>query len=93
MGFETARMLCESRMMLICFRTYANCANIGHLDAKSGNFRILNPLNPPYQGDFKRECVSPMFIRIISYQRVGWIERERTKNRTAKMTFMVYPET
>ena len=22
--------------------------------------RFLNPLNPPYQGDFKRECVSPI---------------------------------
>ena len=32
---------------------------MGHLDAKSGNFRSLNPLNPSYQGDFKRECVSP----------------------------------
>ena len=27
-----------------------------HLDAKSGDFLILNPLNPPYQGDFKRKC-------------------------------------
>ena len=26
--------------------------------AKRGNFGILNPLNPPYQGDFKRKCVS-----------------------------------
>jgi hypothetical protein len=41
-------------------RTYANWTNIGHLDAKSGNFRSLNPLNPPYQGDFKKECVSPI---------------------------------
>ena len=30
-------------------RTYANWTNIG----------IFNPLNPPYQGDFKAECVSP----------------------------------
>ncbi len=28
--------------------------------AKSSNFGIFNPLNPPYQGDFKRECVSPI---------------------------------
>ena len=35
-------------------KTYANRTNIGNLDAKSGNFRPLNPLNPPYQGDFKK---------------------------------------
>ena len=23
-------------------------------------FRCFNPLNPPYQGDFKRKCVSPI---------------------------------
>ena len=34
-----------------------------HLDAKSDDFLILNPLNPPYQGDFKKECVSPMVYR------------------------------
>ncbi len=23
-------------------------------------FNLFNPLNPPYQGDFKRNCVSPV---------------------------------
>ena len=41
---------------------------MGHLDAKSGKFRSLNPLNPPYQGDFKTECVSPNRI-YIKYNR------------------------
>ena len=25
-------------------------------------FSLFNPLNPPYQGDFKRKCVSPVLI-------------------------------
>ena len=39
---------------------------MGHFYAKSSNFGIFNPLNPPYQGDFKRKCVSPIdkgFVR------------------------------
>ena len=40
-------------------RTYANWTNIEHLDAKSGNFRPLNPLRSALSGDFKKECVSP----------------------------------
>ena len=26
---------------------------------KKALFEVFNPLNPPYQGDFKRKCVSP----------------------------------
>ena len=44
---------------------------MGHLDAKSGKFRSLNPLNPPYQGDFKTECVSPIKFA-IDYTLIGW---------------------
>ena len=49
----------EDREAVTQDRTYANCVNVGHLDAKSSNFDVFNPLNPPYQGDFKRKCVSP----------------------------------
>ena len=35
-------------------RTYANL----------GNFCSLNPLNPPYQGDFKAKCVSLVISKI-----------------------------
>ena len=34
-------------------RTYANLANIGLMDAKSGIFYVFNPLNPPYQGTLR----------------------------------------
>ena len=37
---------------------------------KNGNFDIFNPLNPPYQGDFKRKCVSPIeLIRPVGVAR------------------------
>ena len=29
------------------------------MELKSRYFSVFNPLNPPYQGDFKRKCVSP----------------------------------
>ena len=41
---------------------------MGHLNAKNDNFGILNPLNPPYQGDFKKECVSPIEVIICLYR-------------------------
>ncbi len=44
-----------------------------HLDAKTTNFQPLNPLNPPYQGDFKKEYVSPKDYRML------W-KRGRDKN-------------
>lgn len=28
-------------------------------------FLLFNPLNPPYQGDFKKECVRPNLYRLI----------------------------
>ena len=51
---------------------------MGHLDAKSGNFRSLNPLKnqryeclmafpAPYQGDFKRECISPNLFKVLLF--------------------------
>ena len=36
---------------------------MGHFYAKSSNIGILNPLNPPYQGDFKSKCVSPKIVK------------------------------
>ena len=51
---------------LSILRTYASWANIGHLDAKSGNFRPLNPLNPPYQGDFKA-VISVLYSKTRNY--------------------------
>ena len=27
-------------------------------------FSLFNPLNPPYQGDFKRKCVSPDKLKL-----------------------------
>ena len=29
----------------------------------SSIFHIFNPLNPPYQGDFKKQCVSPIELK------------------------------
>lgn len=45
-------------------RTGANWENIGHLEAKSGNFRFLNPLISGI-GDFKREWVSPTYYTTL----------------------------
>ena len=50
--------MCLQSRMKIKNRTYA----------KSNNFGIFNPLNPPYQGDFERKCVRPEeFNRVISW--------------------------
>ena len=40
-------------------RTYANCVKQQYISLKKSLFQLFNPLNPPYQGDFKRKCVSP----------------------------------
>ena len=34
---------------------------------KSGIFHIFNPLNPPYQGDFKKQCVSPIYVMRVGF--------------------------
>ena len=41
-------------------RTYANCVNKQGISPKASLFPLFNPLNPPYQGDFERKCVSPI---------------------------------
>ena len=51
---------------------------MGHFYPKSSNFGIFNPLNLPYQGDFKRKCVSPIKREFDNKNRsvhVGWVER------------------
>ena len=41
-------------------RTYANCVKKQGISPKASLFPLFNPLNPPYQGDFERKCVSPI---------------------------------
>ncbi len=48
------------RQNLNSFRTYANALEKGILRRENGHCGTFNPLNPPYQGDFERKCVSPI---------------------------------
>ena len=39
-------------------------------------FGLFNPLNPPYQGDFKRNCVSPVHYSVEKYLEVIITQRQ-----------------
>ena len=48
-------------------RTYANCVKKQGISPKALLFRLFNPLNPPYQGDFERKCVSPKNDEFVKF--------------------------
>ena len=59
----------ENRLTINCLRTYANLTN-------NVAFFYSNPLNPPYQGDFKRKCVSLMskkVLHVLEAPRLDWV--------------------
>ena len=44
-------------------RTYADCVQKRYIPPKKVAISVINPLNPPYQGDLQRKCVSPEKLR------------------------------
>ena len=72
-----------------------------HFYAKSDNFGIFNPLNPPYQGDFKSRCANSNFLKslaqrvrdvksllfsVLSCRRLGTFCLNRGLSRMTRMT-------